>query len=103
MLNNGYFTEDCLHIINYNNDGHGDECRILRDCREHTHCGSITNVVFFLCVVFVRHRVGVVMMRGNYWQHKQLQRQRERKELLNRIAWVVVLILLPPVVVWMQS
>lgn len=42
-------------------------------------------------------------VRGNYWQHKQLQRQRELKELLNRIAWMVVLILLPMVVVWMQS
>jgi len=44
-----------------------------------------------------------MMIKPNYWQHKQLQRQRERKELLNRIAWLVVLILLPAVVLWMQS
>lgn len=43
------------------------------------------------------------MIKPNYWLDKQIVKQRERKELLNRIAWVVVLILLPAVVVWMQK
>lgn len=43
------------------------------------------------------------MIKPNYWQHKHLHKQRERKDMLNRIAWVVVLILLPAVVVWMQN
>ncbi len=42
------------------------------------------------------------MIKGRYWQHKEMQRKRENREALMKLCWVVAPVAVLAVALWMK-